>query len=601
MIVLLPVSRFRVTYEVAAGRPFSHLERMILSAIQQGASSLDGLQEIFHVHPRLLIEGLVTLTQAGWLALGGPSRGGFVLTSEGREAAGSDRPPSTTAVSSRRAFVVMERLAGGLISNDEVRFVAKRDLARVWEQSQRLKPEVSNNGLDEGQVQHLLPRRQGEWVRWIGPIDMVSKDIHWLPVNVDLTAGTVVGLPDAWVARLRSIIIEEATRFAGSLTEDAKTCTWSSGGSRGLPIADAGPLECDALRIPAIGWQVALSGDDFRFTGDEHERLLVAALREARSSVLIASAFVNAAKLEVLRSHIEAALQRGVRIDLLWGYMTNGSADTRETVEWLRKLAYRAKRDCLKGVVRFNQVPSGSHAKLLLWDGGSGFQACVGSYNWLSALVSGRWSSRTGNVSVRISEPGAVAALARCAAALWLGAESEVLTSTGDRWRRIAADLDMVASRSAPTTTNAALRVILDREHEVLLRACLRMAQRRLLVASHRLGSVCGTRLVSAEVGGARALSFDIFYGHAELGEAEFAAITALAGRAGGTLRHVPELHAKVIVSDASACVTSYNFLSADPFGTANNARELGIVIDGEEPVEWLWSRLQKDLPTAGA
>ena len=591
MIVLVPVSRFRVTYEIAAGRPFSQLERMILTAIQQGTSTLGGLQEIFQVHPRLLIEGLVTLTQAGWLAFGGPGREGFFLTSEGREAASSDRPPATIAVSSRRASVVMERLTGGLISNDEVRFVSKRDLERVWDQARRLSSEISANRLDEGQVQHLLPRKQGEWVRWIGPIDMMSKDNHWVPVNVDLAAGTVVGLPEAWLARLRPIIIAKAAHFAESLTEDGRTHTWKIGVPRRFQIGDA--VDRDALRIPAVGWQVILSEDDFYFTEDDHERLLTSVLEEARGSVLVASAFANVEKLEVLRPYILATLERGASIDLLWGYMADGSADGRETVEWLRKLAYSAKRDGLKGVVRFNQVPSGSHAKLLLWDAASGFRACVGSYNWLSALVGGRRDSRPRNVSVRISEPGAVGALARCAAALWSGAESEVLTSTGDRWRRIAADLDRAASRSDPATTNATIRLILDREHDVLLREWLSTAQHRLLVASHRLGTACETRLVSGEVERPSGFSFEVLYGYVDLSEAGFAGIAELIRQIGGTLRQIPEFHAKVVVSDASACVTSYNLLSTDPFGTAQKARELGIIIDGGEPVEWLWSRLR--------
>lgn len=598
MIVLVPVSRFRVTYEVAAGRPFSQFERMILTAIQQGTSTLGGLQEVFQVHTRLLIEGLVTLTQAGWIAFGGPGREGFFLTSEGREAAGSDRSPSTIAVSSRRASVVMERLTGGLISNEEVRFASKRDLERVWDQTLRLSPEISDNRLDEGQVQHLLPRKQGEWVRWIGPIDMVSKDAHWVPVNVDLASGTVVGLPEVWLARLRPTIIDEATHFAESLTEDGRTRAWNIGVPRRFLMGDADAVDRDAPRIPAIGWQVVLSEDDFHFTEDDHERLLAAALEEACSSVLVASAFANVRKLEVLRPHIQATLERGVSIDLLWGYMADDSADGRETVEWLRKLVYSAKRDGLKGVVRFNQVPSGSHAKLLLWDATSGFQACIGSYNWLSALVGGRWDSRPRNVSVTISEPGAVGALARCAAALWAGAESEVLTSTGDRWRRIAADLDMAASRSDPAATNATVRLILDREHEVLLREWLSTAQHRLLVASHRLGTACETRLVSAEVERPSSFSFDVLYGYVDLSEAGLAGIAELIRRTGGTLRQIPEFHAKVVVSDASACVSSYNFLSADPFGTTQNTRELGIAIDGGEPVEWLWSRLRRDLPT---
>ena len=56
---------------------------------------------------------------------------------------------------------------------------SRTELKTVWNDAVRLREEVHENSLDEGQVRRLLPRSQGEWVRWIGPIDMVSKGAHW--------------------------------------------------------------------------------------------------------------------------------------------------------------------------------------------------------------------------------------------------------------------------------------------------------------------------------------------------------------------------------------------------------------------------------------
>jgi len=55
----------------------------------------------------------------------------------------------------------------------------------------------------------------------------------------------------------------------------------------------------------------------------------------------------------------------------------------------------------------------------------------------------------------------------------------------------------------------------------------------------------------------------------------------------GGRLVRIPKLHAKVLLSDRSGCVTSYNFLSTDPFGKLVGARELGVAFEGP-PAEWL-------------
>ena len=44
MIVLVPVSRYRVRFEVASGRPYSVLERLVLDAVREGVTSLEPLQ-----------------------------------------------------------------------------------------------------------------------------------------------------------------------------------------------------------------------------------------------------------------------------------------------------------------------------------------------------------------------------------------------------------------------------------------------------------------------------------------------------------------------------------------------------------------------------
>jgi hypothetical protein len=61
---------------------------------------------------------------------------------------------------------------------------------------------------------------------------------------------------------------------------------------------------------------------------------------------------------------------------------------------------------------------------------------------------------------------------------------------------------------------------------------------------------------------------------------------------AGGSFRYAPQQHAKVVVCDDFACVSSYNFLSTDPFQTTSGAREVGVVLEGPEPVLWLADRL---------
>src|SRR5690348_12689916 len=112
MILLIPLSRFEVPYEVGKGRPYSKLEALILRAIEEGAGTLDALRAAFAVHPRLLIEALVTLTQAGWLAVSNEPGRSFVITAEGKQALEVGGVPESLQTWSDETYVLMERLTG---------------------------------------------------------------------------------------------------------------------------------------------------------------------------------------------------------------------------------------------------------------------------------------------------------------------------------------------------------------------------------------------------------------------------------------------------------------------------------------------------------
>lgn len=591
MIVLVPLSRFRAQYETACGRPYSTLERLTLRAIANGATSVDHLSEQFRVHPRLLVEAVVTLVREGWVAVGGSTGSGFLLTAEGTSAVSADETPDSLVISERTTYVLMERITGALIPSNEVRFVTRRDLGDRWDLCVRLRVEVSDNAVDEGQVQTLLPRRKDEWLRWVGPIDMVSKSSHWLPVNVDAATKQVVGLPDSWRARLRDLIVDEALRHSNDYGTDRLAATF--------PIVvrtSAGRDErADVPRVPASTWATNLEPSDILFTDREHDEYLRRALQQAKTNVLIASAFLNTGRLEALAEQILAALVRGVNCDLLWGYAATRAIDgagVGDSVARMKKLAYQAKQLNARGTLRFNSAASSSHAKLLLWDNASGYEACVGSYNWLSVAAE-LDSTDPRNVSVRLTHPEVVAAFSRSAAAFWSSSQGEILASTGDRWRRVATDLESLLATKEPTSdANCRVRIVIDRDHEAVLREFLSTSQFRMLVVSHRLGPAAEARLVAGSRSD-RATGFDyrVIVGMSELEEDAKSRILAEVQRCGGAVMARPRCHAKVLVADSSATISSYNFLSSDPFGTATAGRELGVVLDCPEAADWLWQR----------
>lgn len=595
MIVLLPLSRFRVTYDVAIGRPYSRLEALVLRAVHEGTTTVEGLEPLFGVHRRLLVEALVTLTQAGWVALGSSDSQAFVLTSEGDAACKESGTPKSRNVENRNTPVVMERLTGACIANSAVRYVSNREIEKLGVKGIKLRTCVGSNRLSDADVYDFLPRRQGEWINWIGPIDQDSKLNHWLPVSVDLKLGRIVGIPEEWTERVAPRLLDEARRFAAKVdpqVADAMLDETVVSQEKGLVRDDA-----DVPRLPQREWPTVIRPDDLLYSQRDHVRQLRAALADAQSSLLVMSAFLSLSTVQFFKGNLLKALQRGVNVDLMWGYATSGD-DERTATAWIKELAQSTKQAGAKGVLRLNHAASKSHAKLLIWDGSQGFQGCLGSFNWLSTATKdaqGNQDDALTNVSLRFAHPALVSAVARRAAALWDSARGQTLSSTGARWRQIAATLDAESAGglAQSTDTNATIELIADTQHEDLLRGCLRATERTLHVASHKLGPIASTRLVSAtDRKREGAHPFFVHFGESNLAPDELAQLQKLVQESRGVLKQVPFLHAKLLAREDLACVTSYNFLSSDPFGTAHESRELGIIIRGSEPCGWLFNRL---------
>ena len=583
MILLVPVSHFRVSYETACGRPYSRLDGLVLSAVQEGETTIEALQGTFRVHRRLLTQALVTLIQGGFLALAGGGRGEFLLTHEAEEALQSGSSLETKIVDpSKRASVVMERLTGALASGTELRFIGRRDVSRAWTHAIRLEPQVHHNTLDEAQVRHLLPKAHGEWIQWIGPINLLGKNHQWVPVDADLKRERVVGIPDRWDRRLAPVILEAAGDTDPGKVEPAARLPrdWRTPRRRSA--------EPDAPRLPDERWGLTVDRADLLATQDDHDAHLRRTLSRAESCVFIGSAFATVAGLERIQNDLAAAAHRGVRVDLLWGYGAE-----QEALAWLKKFQ---KDQRLTDNLRFNRSASGSHAKLVIGDVDGVFEAAIGSRNWLSASAPDDHYPRELTIVVRRS--GLVSDLCLTAAALWRSASAERLASAIDRWGRIASMLgarEVAHGNPGDEPTNpedagaSTAALVLDRDHEHLLRAALLDAQTRVLVSSHRIGPAARHRLLTASRREHNSdFSFAVRFGDNVLEETEFAAVEQQVVAAGGAIRQSPT-HAKVVVADDCAVVGSYDYLTADPYATARRTRELSIEIRGGACADWIW------------
>jgi hypothetical protein len=600
--LLLPLNRYQVKYELAEGRPYSKLDQLVLRAFkEEGAKTIQDLQNIFCLPNRLLVEVLVTLAQAGWIAIGNDKEGSFILTVQGTAVLDTpeDKLPPGTSIRSEMAFILMERFTGGLVSPNEIIYQNTNQLKdnkiyekTVWDSGCQLPIKIIDNSLGIEQVQHLLRRHGGERIRFIAPPVLVSQDYYWLAMNADIEQQRVIGLPDYWEGSLKQLLLEKAEEFAQKHPELAKS---SYEGVR------SGGRTRQTSEVSAGTYSTKIDLNDLLLTHTDHFQHLKKALtEEAKKDILIASAFLKIENLSEVEEWVMKALERGVNVSLLWGYRDTNHSQKR-TKEWLEELQKKAKKT--SGNLQFNKEPTDSHAKLLIYDTEEGYQAYLGSYNWLSkpTKVEATLADFDGSdVTLRLRHPGLLADLCRSVAGLWDTGQNSLSSNAPGHWQQIAADLqeqidlDKTDERQKPDKLQTStVRIVHAREHEALMRQYLQKAQKRCLVVSHQIDpdkEVAGFRLINPLQKGSNDLeSLMVLYGDKErLGQKETDFRQQVA-EIKGVLEYKQGCHSKVFLVDESAIISSYNFLSGDPFNKAKRLKEIGILIEGGEVPAKLW------------
>ncbi|MDZ4851112.1 MAG: phospholipase D-like domain-containing protein [Pirellulaceae bacterium] len=579
MHVFLPVSRFLVEYDVAEGTPHSALESLTLRAISNGVATIAELENEFCVHRRLIVEALATLTREGWLALRSGGKSTFLLTSSGRRAMEGAVRLQSREVDRKEESIWMERLTGGLISGRDVRFLTSSQIEERGLVGEFLSANVTKNELSEGEVEPYLRKGKREWVHWIRDIEIKSKGKHWLGLAVLDDGARIENIPDAWKYRLVEPVLDQL--FQRNLIP-------------ALPSMDVEQVAGVIKTIPSdedvadTAIKLNIAREDFLITDNAHATYLRRVFRDAKSSILISSAFLSSEAVTAFRSDLIAALQRGVNIDLLWGYSVNESND-KGTVKWLRSLKSGTADSGITGRLHLNENPTDSHSKFLCWDSEDGYESCLGSFNWLSSTS--RSTTPGSNVSIRTSDTELVTRICRIGASLWSAAQDERKSIPVSRWKRIAASLLELKSKNASDliSTNAVIKVVQDRDHAGEMTRMLNRSDDRVFILSHQLGEIAATRLEALRREGAGP-TVCVRYGKSVSKHASDRAQEVIS-RIGGSLEQFTELHSKLIIADQEICLSSYNFLSADPFQKSRDAQELGLSIVCEH-ADWLAAQI---------
>jgi hypothetical protein len=349
MIAFLPIARYRAEYQVASGRPFSTFEKLLLRAVQHGGNSLSDLAKTFGVHRRLIVEGLVTLMQAGWVSLGADNSQ-FVLTSSGQKACGDSAGlPPTIIVADRQQTVVVEKVTGQVARNNELDFYSRAKLRPLWHAGVALRKREVSNVVDPGLVAPLLPHQPTEWIRWIGPISVMSDDAAFAVIDVDVIAERITGIPRAWEALLLPECIDQVRRreqelaASGSEIQDEELRQFVRV-VEDLPDADGETIDGDVV------WtNVPLGSDNILKSESDHQSAFKNLFTEAVSYVAIATPSLGGEAVQLLPV-LKTAIERGLLVNIMLGEMpSRNSKESWQVFEALKKLEYDSAREHTRG------------------------------------------------------------------------------------------------------------------------------------------------------------------------------------------------------------------------------------------------------------
>jgi sugar-specific transcriptional regulator TrmB len=547
-LILIPLNRFEVTYEIVKSEPYGEVHKLLLESISARPATLEHLQDLFQLPPRMLIEVLVNLFYDGWVTV---TSEGFRLTQKGRTSLKENAKPSNYLTVADKTYLMMERISGGLIHRDDIAFDSKSGLRRrhLWDYATRMPIEYHDNRVDAAQAKPLIRERAGGWIRYIqAPVMTSAGEWHWLPVDVDPTKGEVFGLPGRW----KTLLQDRLLSFAMGLKPDLVERRYWDHSTRQRAERKTGQVE---------GWSVDLSAENLISDSRQHNEHLHAALESAKTSVLIISSVLGKVSSE-LRRWIDEARNRGVMVDLFWGHKSGSD-------------------DFPPGYF-LNEQPSNCLANLLLYDTDQGHTSLVGSYPWLDTP-----DVTTVNATVILSQPGIVADICDSAATIIEADDTEVtLSDVPLRWKDTARKLEAKARTEEPSEGNSTVRIVRDQDHEACLQEYLATAQHRCAILSRQSNDAVRRLKVFSRRAVPTQLEVRIcIQPNMSADESPFVAALRPIG---AVLREIPELNAHAVMADTSVLVSGYEFLAVNS-SRGSRPYNVGVAIDGGPLADEVW------------
>lgn len=562
--VAVPVLKGKRRFFIAKGRPWSLVEHVFLASLVVKPRTVDELASAANVPRRLVLEVLIRLMRAGWVALSQEPNGVVFSASEsGKAVAGDEELPQVSKTMSRWMNFVIDKLTGTIYRSREMPFQEKHIVEQralrervVW-----LDPREIQTFDDTGGVLAALFDDDEKFIA-VEPSGDRMVDRYAV---ITVRNGVVEGLPQRAPAELESLILKAA--------KDAPPTPLGEHS----PTVKPEPMPLPSERIAPIPLEAIFQISDLILGGVDHQKALHDAITRARKRIIVHSTFISEERFVDVSRHLYEAAKRGAIIDVLWGEdeEKTESVTTAKTIVRLRK---QIEEDGLSTSIRIHAFSTRSHSKLLIFDDGrtERLSAIVGSCNWLSTRF------QNYEVSVRLRDPRVVAAV--------LEQVSDLTRGHDGHWTELTSEIARLAvetrrQRLPSVGSKAQVRIVLGPQHAQFVRMARDQAEKRVFVTSHRLGAATRAGFIVPAIAAVREKSIEVraYYGmQGGTVTAATSARLAIAGIKDGVQirpEYEPNLHAKILAwDDDNVLITSQNWLSADP-SESNMRREIGIFI----------------------
>jgi hypothetical protein len=488
MIAFLPIARYRVEFQVASGRPFSSFERLLLKAVQMGHGSVDSLAQTFAVHRRLIVEGLVTLMQAGWVSLGA-GEAEFVLSPSGERACQDGVLPPTIALSDRQITIVVEKVTGQVARNNEVDFQTRGNLKALWEAGVLLRKGDISNIVDPALISPLLPHQPTEWIRWIGPISVLSDNAAFAVVDVDTEAERITGIPKGWDALLLPECLREVGRRERERARDGVEIPEDADKElRQLVRRELPEARSDEISEIQVKWsRMTLVPSDVLWSSDDHVEAFEVLLAEAQTYLAIACSDLSAASVTGLLPQLRAGVEKGLLINVFLAQLPRtDDVNARAAFDALKKLEYDSTHGAYSGRLIVGTRGTECWSNIALADTANGATAILGSYPWTASPV----PPKPSHISIRLCNPWAVARLCEVLAGFSAADEKLRLEAGFVRLRKAAGDLRQSMQTNllnGDGVTELEGTLLLDRDHQRAIYSMTADAEKGILVATEDL------------------------------------------------------------------------------------------------------------------